>query len=351
MYRYIGNKSKLLPFIIERTNQLIGPNGTIADVMAGTGLVSLEFRKEGYKVIGSDVMTYSLHHLNTHLLLAGPPAFEGLYSSKVLKSVGNSERYKEVQSLLNSITPKNGFFHKEFSPKGTPSNGCEARKYFSSPNASKIDAIREQINQWIDANQISELEQSLLKHDLIMAVNEVANISGTYGHYLSELSKSSLADITLKPTEFTKLDTNGHSVMLGYAEDLAQEINADLCYIDPPYMKRQYAANYHILETIARGDFPDAIGKGGLRDWWAQHSKLCTKTKGIQTFEKILSEMNCSKFLISYEDGLFSLDQLVTCFEQFGTVEVEKIDYNRFRSNESDFKETQGIFNIDRRKS
>ena len=238
---------------------------------------------------------------------------------------------------MNSITPKNGFFHKEFSPKGTPSNGGEARKYFSSPNASKIDAIREQINQWIDANQISELEQSLLKHDLIMAVNEVANISGTYGHYLSELSKSSLADITLKPTEFTKLDTNGHSVMLGYAEDLAQEINADLCYIDPPYMKRQYAANYHILETIARGDFPDAIGKSGLRDWWDQHSKLCTKTKGIQTFEKILSEMNCSKFLISYsEDGLFSLDQLVTCFEQFGTVEVEKIDYNRFRSNESD---------------
>lgn len=101
-------------------------------------------------------------------------------------------------------------------------------------------------------------------------------------------------------------------------------------------MKRQYAANYHILETIARGDFPDAVGKSGLRDWWDQHSKLCTKTKGLQSFEKIISDMQCSKFLISYsEDGLFTLEQLQECFSKFGNVLVQEIDYNRFRSNDS----------------
>ncbi len=35
-------------------------------------------------------------------------------------------------------------------------------------------------------------------------------------------------------------------------------MNAYLCYVDPPYMKRQYAANYHLLETIAKGDNPVA---------------------------------------------------------------------------------------------
>lgn len=46
--------------------------------------------------------------------------------------------------------------------------------------------------------------------------------------------------------------------------------------------------------------------------------------------------MNCPKFLISYsEDGLFGLDQLEECFKRFGKVEVLKIDYNRFRSNDS----------------
>ena len=36
MYRYIGNKTKLLPFIIEKVNELLGGNSTVADIMAGT---------------------------------------------------------------------------------------------------------------------------------------------------------------------------------------------------------------------------------------------------------------------------------------------------------------------------
>lgn len=169
-----------------------------------------------------------------------------------------------------------------------------------------------------------------------MAVNEIANISGTYGYFLADFKKNSLDGIVLKPVEFYPDNAAGHEVFLGFAEEIANQITADLCYIDPPYMKRQYAANYHILETIARGDFPDAIGKSGLRDWWDQHSKLCTKTRGIQSFERIIGDMNCDKFLISYsEDGLFKLDELEACFGNFGHVEVIKIDYNRFRSNNS----------------
>lgn len=35
------------------------------------------------------------------------------------------------------------------------------------------------------------------------------------------------------------------------------------------------------------------------------------------------------------QDGLFTLGQLEECFSKFGTVEVQEIDYNRFRSNDS----------------
>ena len=51
MYRYIGNKTKLLPHITDRISEMIGNTGTVADIMAGTGSVSLELRKKGYKVI------------------------------------------------------------------------------------------------------------------------------------------------------------------------------------------------------------------------------------------------------------------------------------------------------------
>lgn len=332
MYRYIGNKTKLLPFIVEKINELIGDNGTVADIMAGTGIVSLELRRQGYNVIASDVMTYSYHHLVVNLLLKESPKFEGL--GNIL--VNNSTPYEDVLAYLNSLDSKKGFFFNEFSPDGSPQSGCEARKYFTSENAAKIDAIREQINTWINLGQITEIEASLLKHTLIMAVNRIANISGTYGYFLSEFKKNALEQIALVPVVFDDSQNINHTVLQGFAEELSENITADLCYIDPPYMKRQYAANYHILETIARGDTPDAIGKSGLRDWWDQHSKFCTKTKGLESFEQVIINMNCNTFLISYsEDGLFSLEQLVECFSKFGHVTVQEIDYNRFRSNNS----------------
>lgn len=349
MYRYIGNKTKLLSHIMEKTSQLIGNTGTVVDLMAGTGSVAYEFRRNGYNIIASDVMTYSIHHLKTNLLLEQAPPFDGLVDNKVIP--GDVNRYAEVIAYLNALPSLKGFFFREFSPDGAPKIGCEPRKYFTSDNASKIDAVRKKINEWIQNGWITDLEESLLKHTLIMAVNEVANISGTYGYFLSNFKKNSLNTICLKEESFSTGNAAGHTIMQGYAEDLASSITADLCYIDPPYMKRQYAANYHILETIARGDFPDAIGKSGLRDWWDQHSKLCTKTRGLQSFEKIIREINCPRFIISYsEDGLFTVEQLKNCFEQFGTVIIDEIDYNRFKSNDSQLpqKITEYLISIER---
>ena len=335
MYRYIGNKTKLLPHITNRVHELIGDTGIVADIMAGTGSVALELRKCGYTVVASDVMTYSYHHLVTNLQIGEYPNFSGLIANGVI-SANSKYPYYDAITYLNKLSAKHGFFYREFSPDGMPLNGCPARKYFTSENAAKIDAIREVINEWIKEKIITPIEESLLKHTLIMAVNEVANISGTYGYFLSNFKKNAKDALVLKPAEIYNGNVEGHTVRLGFAEDLAGLITADLCYIDPPYMKRQYAANYHILETIARGDSPEAIGKSGLRDWWDQHSKLCTKTRGIQSFEKIMNDMHCDKFLVSYsEDGLFTLEQLEECFSKFGTVGVQLIDYNRFRSNNS----------------
>ncbi|MCR4637627.1 DNA adenine methylase [Ruminococcus sp.] len=336
MYRYIGNKTKLTAVILDRIAELIGLNGTVADIMAGTGTVSYELRKRGYSVVASDMMTYSYHHLIVNLTLSEAPDFRTLISSGRLGILRSENSYEAVLMYLNSLPPVKSFFFEEFSPDGTPSNGGEPRKYFTSDNAAKIDSIRETINEWVTNSLVTPAEESLLKHTLIMAVNEIANISGTYGYFLSDFKKNATDSIVLKPLVFYPTNSEGHIVKQGFAEELASSISADLCYIDPPYMKRQYAANYHILETLARGDFPDAIGKSGLRDWWDQHSKLCTKTRGLQSFETIMHDLNAPYFLVSYsEDGLFSLEQLVQTFSKFGKVTTQEIDYARFRSNNS----------------
>lgn len=335
MYRYIGNKTRLLPILMETISEETPLNATIVDLMSGTGSVAVALRKQGYHVIASDMMTYSKHHLVTQLLLDAPPLFQ-----KVIAyiNIGNEDLsgYERVLNYLNSLPEKESYFFNEFSPDGKPSNGSPSRKYFTSQNAKKIDAIREQINVWIENRMITSEEESVLKHTLIMAVNDVANISGTYGYFLSKFNANSLEPIILRPIQFVREGNINNMVIQGFAEDIASAITADICYIDPPYMKRQYAANYHILETIARGDFPETIGKSGLRNWWDQHSKFCTKTKIRESFSKVITEMNCKKFIVSYsEDGLLSLDELIELFSAFGEVKYKIVEYSRFRSNNS----------------
>lgn len=236
--------------------------------------------------------------------------------------------------------PEKGYFWKEFSIEGRPTNTQKPRNYFSPENAERIDAIRGWIKRLKKEGQINDFEHSLLLHDLIMGANDVANIAGTYGHYMAKLVGRAKAPLELKPSPINILDDDGrHSALKGYAEDLAGSIACDLCYIDPPYMKRQYAANYHILETIAREDKPEAIGVSGLRPWRDQYSNFCTKTKIRDSFRKIFADMECQNFLVSYsEDGLLRIEELEALFSEFGDVQISTFKHKRFRSNESELE-------------
>ena len=170
-----------------------------------------------------------------------------------------------------------------------------------------------------------------------MAANDVANIAGTYGHYLSHFVKRAMDPIVLQPTVFdSDKNIDGHEIRKGYAEEIACCLKADVCYIDPPYIKRQYAANYHILETLAREDEPDAVGESGLRPWRDQYSNFCSKVKVRSSFDLIIRNLKCDNIFISYsEDGLLPIHDLVDFLSQYGQVKVHEIRYKRFRSNNS----------------
>lgn len=336
-YRYIGSKDKLSEIIISEILEIDKNAKHIIDLMAGTGLFSLALRENGFSVSALDVMTYSYHHLNFHLLMNCAPKFDGISNIAEIKKVISMSNYELVLNYLNKLEVTKGYFFNEFSPEGTASNASKPRKYFTSENASKIDSIRNEIRVLKNNNIITADEHSLLIHDLIMATNDVANIAGTYGHYLSKFVKRAESPIVLKPSKFSTIGTiEGHTVSLGYAEELASSLSGDVCYIDPPYIKRQYAANYHILETIAREDFPEAIGESGLRPWRDQYSNFCSKVKIRDSFTKIIQGVNCRHILISYsEDGLIPISELTNFLSQFGKVNRKNIEYKRFKSNDS----------------
>jgi adenine-specific DNA-methyltransferase len=205
--------------------------------------------------------------------------------------------------------------------------------YFSASNAARIDGIRENIRDLARSGAFSEIEHSLLLHSLILATNKVANISGTYGYFLKELSKNAQQPITFEPLKFQQTQGN-HSVMLGPIEKIAQSLCVDAVYLDPPSTKRQYAGNYHILETLAQEDEPIAEGDGGLRPWQEHASDFCYRRFAGNAFRKTLEQLNVPHVFISYsQDGQVNQEELVAILNSFGKVTIYEHSYNRYRSN------------------
>jgi len=337
-YRYIGSKDRLSDIIISEIRRINHNTETVIDLMAGTGLISLALRENNFRVVANDVMTYSYHHLNLHLRLTKVPEFNSISSIINNDDVDSKKsNYALILAHLNNIKPVKGYFFNEFSPEGNPINATKSRKYFTAENAAKIDGIRKEIKKLKKKKLITELEHSLLLHDLIMASNDIANIAGTYGHYLSKFVKRAESPIVLYQSNFSNIGrAEGHQVFRGYAEEIAPKLTGDICYIDPPYIKRQYAANYHILETLAREDEPEAIGESGLRPWRDQYSNFCSKVKIRGSFDKIITNINCQDFLISYsEDGLIPISDLISFLSNYGIVSKKNIEYKRFKSNNS----------------
>lgn len=341
-YRYIGNKTRLLPWLLGLISREVPPGGTVADLMCGTGSVAAALRKQGYRVIASDLMTYAVFHARVRLKLSRAPQF---------RQVGGGGGYASILARLNALSPSEGIFYREYSPAGSPSEGCAPRRYLSTENAGRLDSILAELGRLENEGLLSENERSVLRHDAILATNRVANIAGTYGHFWSKWTRAAKTPIELRPTKFSSEARTDHVVTQGRVEDVAPTVSADLCYLDPPYTKRQYAANYHLIETVARGDAPEAIGVSGLRPWRDQYSDFCSKVRLWDAFSEVIDGIDCQKVLISYsEDGLIPQDHMLDFLSEFGHVSCEQISFPRFRSNQSELPQslTEYAFLIDR---
>lgn len=320
-YRYLGNKARLTDWLIDTISAEVPDGSSIADPMCGTAAVSEALARAGYQVHASDELTFPTMHAAVRLLVPVTPDFETLGG------------YDDALAALNVAKPVQGYFFREFSAEGSPENGCKPRAYFTGENAEKIDAMRARLRHWSASGKLSVLETDVLHHDLIMAVNDVANIAGTYGYYRSTWNAQALQPIRLRRSTFDFVG-DGHSVRQGKVEDLAEEIQATSCYLDPPYTKRQYAGNYHLLETLARGDEPVPVGEGGLRDWYDNYSDFCSKRFVAAAFQEVVKRLDCEHIFVSYsEDGLLPSDELHEMLADRGTVTRQTYPLQRYRSN------------------
>ena len=337
---YIGSKLSLLEFLEQSISKVVDKNCRVfCDLFAGTGIVGSYFKKKGYKVIANDIQYYSYvlnrHYIGNHKELH----FSALIKEiPELKNIKIEKRKNFVCSYLSDLKGAKGFVYNNYCFGGTKSQH-EPRQYFSDENGMRCDAIRQKIEKWKKENLISDDEYYFLITSLVESIDKYANTASVYGAFLKKLKKTAQNSLVLKPAELI-INDQVHEVFNEDINKVSAKIRGDILYLDPPYNHRQYATNYHLLETIAKYDNPKIHGKTGLREYQNQKSLYCSRTQVKKAFRDLILKAKVKYIFLSYNnEGLMTLDDIKEIMGLRGKYGYFTKDYNRFKADKSENRE------------
>lgn len=326
--RFIGSKVNLLKNIdMVISENTTGTESIFCDIFSGTGAVARYFKPK-YEIHSNDLLHFSYVIQKATIENNNKPSF------KMLKDKGIDNPFKFlVETQIPDYDYNQYFITKNY----TPNNNCE-RMYLSNKNAKRIDFIRNTVEAWKKENLLEEAEYYYLLAGLVEGVPSVSNITGTYGAYLKHWDKRTFNDIEMVELDVIDNKRNNKSYNKD-ASKLIEELEGDILYIDPPYNSRQYAPNYHLLETISRYDYPGIYGVTGLRPYEDLKSLFCIKSEVYNVFEDLVSKAKFSNIIMSYSmDGLMSSDEIGNILKKYGIEETYKmysIPYRKYMSKKT----------------
>ena len=255
-----------------------------------------------------------------------------------LKNIEIENRRKFVCDYLSNLEGKKGFIYKNYCPGGTKDQN-DQRQYFSDENGKRCDAVRQKIEIWKEENFISDNEYYFLIASLLESIDKCANTASVYGAFLKKLKKTAQNSLILKPAQLI-INEQDHEVFNEDVNEVAKKVKGDILYLDPPYNHRQYAPNYHLLETIAKYDNPKIHGKTGLRDYENQKSLYCSKAQVKKAFKDLISKAKVKYIFLSYNnEGLMSLSDIKEIMSSRGEYGYFNKDYARFKADKSESRE------------
>lgn len=328
---YIGSKVKLLPFIENSILSVIDKECKVfCDLFAGTGVVGARFKQLGFKIIANDIQYYA-YTLNKQLIDNHKELkFNGLIG--IVPQLDLCEILQRKKFICNYLTknikPKKGFIFNNYSP--TKQN---ERMYLTNSNAQKCDAIRIKIEDWKNNELINDNEYFFLIASLIKSVDRYANVVSVYGAFLKKFKEEALQGFTMQPHRQI-LNDQDHEVFNEDANKLIKKISTDILYIDPPYNNRQYATNYHLLETVAKYDKPKIYGKTGLREYSEQKSKYCLKSESAVVLKDLIEHAKSKYIFISYNnEGIIPQETIKKLLQAKGEYGCFETKYSRYKAD------------------
>ena len=325
--RFLGNKARML----ENINAVIEDNNisgsVFCDLFAGSGSVG-DYFKDRFSIIANDYLSC--------LSIINKAKLENCQSPKFVvfcKEFGvDPFTYFNQKSY---ISDSQYFVTNNYSPIGE-------RQFFTEDNAVKIDGIRIEIEELFKNLIIDTKERNYLLASLIESVMGVSNTSGTYEAFLKTWDKRALKPFILEPISISKTALlNNNQVYNTDSNDLIRKIKGDILYIDPPYTITDYSAAYHLLESIARYDYPTIKGITGRRQEKNTKSKYTRKEQALKNFEDIFRQAQFTHVLVSYStQGLVPVDELCELAKRFAVNNEIKLyefpfrEYKNIRSSQ-----------------
>lgn len=311
--RYIGNKTRLLPFILRTLKRSGIGVGSVHDAFAGTASVSRALKEKGWRVHSSDLLMSSYVFQRAYVVAEAADA-----------------RLEDMAGELGALAPGAGFITEHFSPSersaasaasaasgaGAPGSAARAggRMYFTPENAGRIDAARETLETWRKSGKIDEDSYYVLLAAIIEGADRVANTAGVYASYMKRWQPNARRRFEVIPETPVKGAQPAHASLMDATEAARSIGEVDLLYVDPPYNSRQYVAYYHIPEILARGwsDSAPAIrGKVGLLAGEEGRSQWSHGRRVQKLFSALLAATGARHALISFNsEGHLSPDAL-----------------------------------------
>ena len=274
--RYIGNKAKLTPWIMNIINEHTGGFESFFDVFAGTASVSII----------------------------------------------------EYYNNINPDTIEDNYFSDNFGDK-----------FFDYKNSKLIGHIREDVEKRKVA--LTHKEYAILLTSLIYSIDKIAN---TVGHFDAYIKKNILYH-PLSIQLIRPLDPQCVEIFREDSNILAENITADVAYIDPPYNSRQYSRFYHIYENLVTWEKPELFGVA-MKPKAQNMSAYCTSSAPV-AFRDLISKLNVKYIVVSYNNtyesksgsskNKITLEQIKSILEERGTTKIYDCDHRYFNAGKTNF--------------
>ena len=310
---YIGSKHTLIPFVRDTIHGVAGVDLSqkiFCDLFAGTGIVGRTFKAGTKRIIANDAEYYS-YVLNKNY---------------ITNHVETPDRQEYIDKLNRLPLRDDGFIYKNYCI-----GSGSGRQYFSDYNGKRIDTIRQSLETWRQTGRITDNLYYFLLTCLLEGADKLANTASVYGAFLKHLKKSAQKELVLEPADFDT-NENEHQVFNEDSNALIKKIEGDILYLDPPYNARQYGANYHLLNTIAKYDDFAPNGKTGLRKY--QRSDWCRRNKVENVLDDLLKNAQFKYVFLSYNnEGLMPMEMIENIMSKYGRYQLASTDYQRFKAD------------------